>query len=224
MTHGARSNWMLSVACAAALLIAMAGPRIEAAQELPQNLVVHNAPKSVAPIEFEDKGGQARSLGDFRGKVVVLNIWATWCVPCRREMPALDRLQAALGGPDFEVVPVSIDRGGIGAIRKFYADIAIHNLAMYVDTSGQVLREIGAPGLPTTLILNRQGQEVGRILGAAEWDSAAIMQFLRPIIAQRGDTANSSGRTDDVHIAQTNQGAPSALQRAFQWVKALFGK
>jgi thiol-disulfide isomerase/thioredoxin len=120
------------------------------AQDAPSNLVVHKAPKTIASIKFEDEKGQARSLADFKGEVVVFNIWATWCLPCRREMPTLDRLQAALAGPDFEVVPVSIDRGGIDAIRKFYADTGVWNLAMYVDTSGQVLRELGAIGLPTT--------------------------------------------------------------------------
>lgn len=219
-----RSSWLFSAACVVALFSAISGAHAESGYEVPQNFVVHAVPKPVAAIKFEDAGGQSRSLDDFKGKVVVLNIWATWCVPCRREMPTLDRLQAALGGPDFEVVPVSIDRGGIDTIRKFYADIGVHNLAMYVDTSGQVLRQIGAMGLPTTLIVNREGEELDRIMGPAEWDSAAVLQFLRPIIAQRDDPANSSSRIDEAHVTKTNQGEPSPVQRAFRWVKALFGK
>jgi thiol-disulfide isomerase/thioredoxin len=212
MTLRTRSSWILFVVCVAALPLAVASAQIGAAQESPRNLVIHNAPKPVAPIKFEDEGGQTRSLADFNGKVVVLNIWATWCVPCRREMPTLDRLQAALGGPEFEVIPVSIDRGGIDTIRKFYADIAVHNLAMYVDTSGQALREIGAIGLPTTLIVNRDGEEVGRIVGPAEWDSAEIMQFLRLIIAkQRTTPLTASSQTDPAHVAEiagTKRDAP----------------
>lgn len=224
MTFSRRSNAIFSLAGAAVMLIAFASAWTQAAQGMPQNFVVHNTPKSVASIKFDDEAGHARSLADFKGKVVVLNIWATWCVPCRREMPTLDRLQAALAGPDFEVIPVSIDRGGIDTIRKFYADIAVHRLGMYADTSGNVLHEGGALGLPTTLIINRSGQEVARIVGPAEWDSTEIMQFLRPIIAQPTETISSIAQTDQAHIANTDQGMPGALQRGLQWLKALFGK
>ena len=223
MTFSRRSNAILSLTCAAVMLIALTAADVHAAQ-LPQNFVMHNPPKAVASIRFEDETGQARSLSDFGGKVVVLNIWATWCVPCRREMPTLDRLQAALGGPDFEVVPVSIDRGGIDTIRKFYADISVRSLGMYADTSGDVLREVGALGLPTTLIINSGGQEVARIVGPAEWDSTEIMQFLRPIIAQRIETISGIAQTDQAHIANGHQDAPGALQRGLQWLKALFGR
>jgi len=224
MTIRMRSNAIFSVVCAAALLIAMTNGHIRAAQELPENLVVHNTPKPVAPIKFEDEGGQTRSLTDFKGKIVVLNIWATWCVPCRKEMPTLDRLEAALGGPDFEVVPVSIDLGGIDAVHKFYADIAVHNLAMYVDTSGQVLRQVGAIGLPTTLIVNRSGQEIGRIIGPAEWDTGDIMQFLKLTLAKREETTNNTAQTNQAHAADGDRDAPGVLQRGLQWLKTLVGK
>ena len=224
MRFRTRSSAVISVTCVAALFVAIASARVGAAQEPIENLVVHNAPKPLPPIKFENDAGQGRSLSDFKGKVLVLNIWATWCVPCRREMPTLDRLQARLGGPDFEVVPISIDRGGIDAIRKFYADIAVHSLAMYVDKSGQVLHDLGAVGLPTTLIVNRNGQEFGRVIGPAEWDSATIMQFLNSIVAQRDEAAGGSGGTDP-HIAETNHDdSPDAMQRGLQWLKALFRK
>jgi len=224
MTIRMRSNAILSVACAAVLLGAMTDAHIRAAPELPQNLVLHKTPKPVAPIKFVDQRGQIHNLAEFKGKVVVLNIWATWCVPCRKEMPTLDRLQAALGGPDLEVVPVSIDLGGIDAVRKFYADIAVNNLAMYVDTSGQASRELGAIGLPTTLIVDRGGLEVGRIIGPAEWDSAEIAQYLKTVIATRDDTANSVARADPANVAETNRDAPGVLQRGLDWLRAIFGK
>jgi len=107
--------------------------RIASAQEPPKNFVFVGKPTSVPEITFDDAEGQARKLADFKGKVLLVNIWATWCGPCRKEMPALDRLQAHLGGSDFEVIPVSIDRGGMEAIRKFYSEIGVHNLAMYID-------------------------------------------------------------------------------------------
>jgi len=223
MTGYVRSTSRLAAAYAAALLVVLMNVQIGDAQDLPSNFVVHNSPRPLANIQFEDEGGQPRSLADFKDKVVVLNIWATWCVPCRREMPTLDRLQAALGGPDFQVVPVSIDRGGIDTIRKFYAEIAVQKLGMYVDKSGQVLREIGAIGLPATLIINRSGQEVGRIVGPAEWDSAEIVQFLRPVIGeQAGTQANTSA--DHARVADANRDEPGALQRGFGWLKGFFGK
>ncbi len=97
-------------AALSAVLVAAATWHSATAQEAAKNLVVHDAPKAVSAVSFQNKRGEARSLADFKGKVVLLNIWATWCGPCRKEMPALDRLQAALGSPDFEVVTLSIDR------------------------------------------------------------------------------------------------------------------
>src|SRR6266511_2883996 len=111
------------VAAFSAALVVAAIWHSAAAQEPAKNWVIHDAPKPLAAIQFRDDQGQSRSLADFRGKVVLLNIWATWCVPCRKEMPALDRLNAALGGPDFEVTTLSIDRA-IDAVRKFFADVA----------------------------------------------------------------------------------------------------
>jgi thiol-disulfide isomerase/thioredoxin len=119
------------------------------------------------------------TLGEFRGKVVLLNIWATWCAPCREEMPALDRLQQALGGPDFEVVALSIDSGGMDVVGRFYDEIGIRALAPYVDPSmraGSVLRIVG---VPTTLLLDREGGERWRKTGPEKWDAPDIVAALR---------------------------------------------
>jgi thiol-disulfide isomerase/thioredoxin len=174
----------------AAAMVVLTTPQFAIGQEPPKNFVMHDAPKPVAAIKFDDAQGQSRNLADFKGKVVLLNIWATWCVPCRKEMPALDRLQAALGGPDFEVVALSIDRGGMDAERKFFADIGIGNLAMYLDSSGQALRQLGAVGLPMTLLIERDGREIGRLIGSAEWDSPKMVEFVRCVVA-RSDAARS---------------------------------
>src|SRR5216683_1092036 len=201
----------------AAMLFAVASFQFALAQAPPKNFVLHALPKPVAAISFEDGQGRSRSLADFNGKVVVLNIWATWCGPCRAEMPALDRLQVALGGRDFEVAPVSIDRGGIDLVKKFYAEINIRNLPMYVDTSGQAVRSLGAIGVPTTLIINRAGNEVGRITGPAEWDAPEVAEFLKPIIARQNDTAETVGH-DAKSVAEDNDHSSGPLMRGFQWV------
>jgi thiol-disulfide isomerase/thioredoxin len=157
-----------------------------AAEEQARKFIIHDAPKPIAAIRFDDGQGQSRSLADFRVKVVLLNIWATWCVSCRKEMPALDRLQAALGGPDFEVATLSIDRGGMDAVRKFFAEVGINQLRMYLDSSGKAMRELGVVGLPTTLLLDREGREIGRLIGPAEWDAPDMIEFVSCIISNNG--------------------------------------
>ena len=120
--------------------------------------------------------GRPRTIAEFRGKLVLLNLWATWCVPCRKEMPALDRVQASLGGPDFEVVALSLDRKGLPAVQAFYAELGLKALAIYAaDGSGRTAGKISAPGLPTTLLVDAQGNEIGRAVGPREWDSPAAM-------------------------------------------------
>lgn len=223
MMTGLRSRSILAAAASALLLAAVASVRIEVAEDRPGNLVVHSSPRQLTALQFEDEQGQTRSLADLKDKVIVLNIWATWCVPCRREMPALDRLEAQLGGPDFQVVPVSIDRGGIDTIRKFYAETAVQKLPLYVDRSGQVLRAVGAIGLPTTLVINRDGQEVARITGPAEWDSAEIVQFLRPLIAEPRETNSIAGKRESL-VAETGKSASGPLQRGLGWLRALFSR
>ena len=186
-------------------------------QERAKNFVVLDAPRLTPPISFEDGQGKKRSLADFKGKVVVLNLWATWCVPCRREMPALDRLQADLGGPEFAVVPLSIDRHGIEAIYKFYSDVGIRNLPIYLDASGKAIRELGAVGLPTTLILDRAGQEIARVVGPSDWDASVVAEFLKPSSISVQETIRNAE-----HGGASPPVDPGPLTRGFRWLKALF--
>jgi thiol-disulfide isomerase/thioredoxin len=147
--------------------------------QAPAGFAVHESPRPLPDIEFENDQGEALSLADFRGKLVLLNIWATWCAPCRREMPTLERLQAELGGPDFEVVALSLDRKGLSVVQVFYAELGLETLPIYVDASGEAQRALSVLGLPTTLLLDRDGNEIGRLLGPAEWDSPEMVGFFR---------------------------------------------
>jgi thiol-disulfide isomerase/thioredoxin len=142
------------------------------------DLSVFYQPHALPEVRFQDDQGRDLTLGDFRGRVVVLNVWATWCVPCRKEMPTLDRLQARLGGKDFLVVALSIDRKGVEAIRGFYQDVGVENLAMYVDPSGRGSRGLGLPGVPTTLLIDQEGREVARKIGEAEWDGPEMVSLV----------------------------------------------
>ncbi|MBI4273551.1 MAG: TlpA family protein disulfide reductase [Rhizobiales bacterium] len=168
----------------------LAGTQIAAAQQQPKNFVMHETSRSIAAIAFEDGQGQPHSLTDFQGKIVLLNIWATWCGPCRREMPALDRLQAALGGSEFTVVALSIDRAGIEPVRKFYSETGIRNLAIYIDASGKSPRVLNAIGVPTTFLIDREGRELGRVAGPVDWDAPEMVAFISCIIS--GDDAAQS--------------------------------
>ena len=164
-----------------------------------QNFQVHEQPRTIAEVAFVDRAGAPRSLASFAGKFVLLNVWATWCAPCRKEMPALDELQAALGGADFEVVAVSIDRQGLDVVAPFYALLGLKNLAMYVDSSADTQHALHVVGIPTTLLIDRSGREIGRLIGPAEWDSAAMIQFIsdriagKPFVASAGPKGAPGG-------------------------------
>jgi thiol-disulfide isomerase/thioredoxin len=141
--------------------------------------VFRKEPEALPEIKFQDGEGKERTLADWRGKVVLLNLWATWCLPCRKEMPALDRLQQELGSDKFEVVAVSVDRKGIEASRKFLDDTKVGKLALYVDQSTRLISDLKAVGLPATLLIDSQGREIGRLLGPAEWDSEDAKRLIR---------------------------------------------
>jgi len=141
------------------------------------------APKEAAAIAFQDASGQPLDLGAFRGKVVLLNLWATWCAPCVTEMPALDRLQGALGAADFEVLALSLDRAGAEKAKAFLAQLGIGKLGFYIDPSMKAARALGAQGLPVSILIDRQGREIGRLTGPAEWDAPEAQALIKAAIA-----------------------------------------
>ncbi len=145
-------------------------------------LVVHDAPKSRVEDAFADIDGKKMTLSDFGGKVIVLNFWATWCPPCRAEMPSIDRLSADMAGQDVTVLALSTDRGSIARVRSFFKDVGIKNLPVIQDKRSRVARSSAVIGLPVTLILDREGREIARLQGEAEWDSDAVKTILGQII------------------------------------------
>ena len=146
--------------------------------------------RAMPELNFLDASSTPRTIGDFRGKVVLLNIWATWCVPCRKEMPALDRLQQRLGGADFDVVALSIDNGGPAVVQRFYDEIGVRALQIYVDPASEVTTKLRTLGVPTTLLLDGDGQELWRKTGPAEWDAEYIVTLLRSRIAEPASSFN----------------------------------
>lgn len=158
---------------------------ISALRAEPTVMPLHDHPRSIPKIEFKDGDGLAHTLEDWRGRVVLLNIWATWCPPCRHEMPTLDRLQDHLGDERFEVIALSIDRAGVAPVKDFFAGIGVQHLRIYIDETGASSRTLGAFGLPTTLLIGPEGRELGRFVGPAEWDTPDMIEFLKSILVSR---------------------------------------
>jgi thiol-disulfide isomerase/thioredoxin len=155
-------------------------------------LAVAQTPFRVPDLTFKDAQGRDQTLADWRGRTVLLNLWATWCVPCRTEMPALDALQAKLGGANFEVVAVNIDTRGPEKPHAFVKDVGIGHLAYYSDQSAMVFEKLKtagkAFGMPTTLIIDRSGCEIGTMAGPAEWASDDGVKLVGAAISD-GSTA-----------------------------------
>ncbi len=142
--------------------------------------------RPVPPTPFVDAAGAAVSLSDFRGSVVLLNFWATWCAPCVREMPALDRLQAALGGEAFTVLVVSIDRGGAKVAAPFLKRLGVTRLRTHLDPKSKLARAFAIAGLPTSILIDGAGREVGRVQGPAEWDAPEARELIRHFMPAPG--------------------------------------
>lgn len=145
-------------------------------------MVWASAPQPLPELAFETLDGRPARLSDLAGKVVVLNFWATWCTPCREEMPSLDRLQAAFDPAEVVVLALSVDRAGAERVRAFLEEIGVARLAVYRDPTAATSRAVRLPGLPGTLLVDRQGREVGRLLGIAQWDGAEAIAAVRRVL------------------------------------------
>ena len=141
-----------------------------------KKLILTEPPAALPEAILTDANDGEVPLSNWKGKWLVLNFWATWCAPCRREMPSLDRLQAAM--PGIAVLPVATGRNDPEAIARFYADAAITTLPTLRDPKSALSRQLGVFGLPVTLIVNPEGQEVARLIGGAEWDSPEAIALL----------------------------------------------
>jgi thiol-disulfide isomerase/thioredoxin len=152
----------------------------------PEGAALSNYMPEKAPLPdagFENGKGEKLTLKAFQGRTVLLNLWATWCAPCREEMPSLDRLEAQYGGPGFVVVAVSMDRNGIDLARNFLAETKIRHLALYADPSSKMMFALKAFGLPTTLLISPQGEIVGRFVGPVNWDETDPRRIIEAALA-----------------------------------------
>ncbi|MFN3209201.1 MAG: TlpA family protein disulfide reductase [Roseovarius sp.] len=147
-----------------------------------KKLVVHSEAKPVPAEAFKSEGGGDLTLADFEGKITLVNFWATWCAPCRHEMPMLSDLQDQLGGDDFEVVTIASGRNAPAAMKKFFDEIGVDNLPLHADPKMGLSRQMGVLGLPVTVILDREGREIARLQGDADWSSDSAKAILQALI------------------------------------------
>ena len=149
---------------------------------------VPDQPVRLPDLAFADKDGKPRTLADFRGRTVLLNLWATWCVPCRKEMPALDALQGKLGGERFEAVAINIDTRNLDKPKAWLEEVGIRRLGYYADPSAKVCQDLKtagkAFGMPTTLLIDAQGCELGVLAGPAEWASDDALRLIETALGK----------------------------------------
>jgi thiol-disulfide isomerase/thioredoxin len=140
-------------------------------------------PRPVPQVAFTDLTGKAVTLGDFAGKLVLVNLWATWCAPCREEMPSLERLQTRLGDK-ITILAISEDIGGGKAVAPFIAKLGLNRVKTYLDPKNAVGQALKVDGLPTSFLVDRRGWVLGRVEGGAEWDSPKMLAVIEPLLVQ----------------------------------------
>lgn len=148
-----------------------------------RKLDVHAEPQQLPGETFTDPDGNAYTLADYAGKIVLVNFWATWCAPCREEMPDLDALNADMAGEDFEVVTIASGRNSLSGIRAFFEEEQIETLPILLDPQGQLSRRAGVLGLPVSILMNREGREIARLQGGAHWNDAPAREIIAAAIA-----------------------------------------
>lgn len=148
-----------------------------------KKLVLHSEPQPVSTVSFVDGDGAPRDLSEFKGRYVLLNFWATWCAPCRKEMPTISALQTDFQGPKFEVVTIATGRNPLPALRKFFEEVNITNLPVFRDPTQKLARDMAVLGLPISVILDPDGNEIARLRGDADWNSDSARAIISSLIA-----------------------------------------
>lgn len=151
-----------------------------------RKLVFHSAGRPVGHITYLNKAGETQELSSSNGKIRVVNYWATWCAPCRHEKPSLDGLQAQLGGTDFEVIAIATGRNPAAKIKQFNEEVGIKHLATNLDPKSQSARSMAVLGLPVSVVLDRDGNEIARLQGGADWSSPSAVAIMKRLIAASG--------------------------------------
>lgn len=182
-------TWFGTVALV--LLLALSAAAADAGKLKLGEFIPVSPPQPAPEVAFTDAEGRPTSIADFAGTPTLVNLWATWCQPCLREMPSLQRLQAKLAGR-LTVAAVSEDRAGAKLVNPFVAEQKLQDLKIYLDPKGDVARAFDVRGLPTSIVLDRAGRVVGKVEGPAEWDSDTMIRVLGPLLDDAGAAARNA--------------------------------
>ena len=178
------------------LLVAGANPALAGTADIAglregdmKKLVIHDAPQAASDVTFErEDDGEAMSLADYEGKVVLVNFWATWCAPCRKEMPQLNALQKEFGGDDFQVLTIATGRNSEEGIKRFFEEAGVDSLPRHQDPKQALASQMGIFGLPITVIMDPEGREIARLRGDADWSSDSAKAIVQALIAGKADS------------------------------------
>lgn len=189
-------KWTVAAASIFLLVAPTLGAADEGEADMPDRtklgeFVPSTQPRPAPAISLADTSGHSVELSELQGKLVIVNLWATWCGPCLREMPSLERLQSRLG-ERVAVLAVSEDRGGNKSVEPFIAKLGLKSVKIYIDPKSEVGHAFGVRGLPTSFLIDREGKVLGRVEGAAEWDSPKILGVLEPLLSGGGVVKASS--------------------------------
>ena len=143
-----------------------------------KNIVIHKAPKTYDNVIFLDKKDQKININEYRGNLLVLNFWATWCEPCKEEMPSLDRLQQKYDKQDFQILAISVDRGPKKKSVNFFNEYEIQNIDLFFDDKNNIPREVRAAGLPFSFFIDQEGNQIAKFIGPTEWDSNYFQDYI----------------------------------------------
>lgn len=177
---------VLYTALALVANVAIAGSALEELREGDMmKLAIHEEPMAVSAEPFNGPGGEV-TLADFEGKVLLVNFWATWCAPCREEMPSIAALGEAFQAEDFAVVTIATGRNPAPAIASFLAEVGLEEMPVYTDPKQQLARDMGVMGLPVTILMDREGREVARLVGGADWSSESAHALIAALIGEEG--------------------------------------
>ena len=189
---------------------------VNAPEKFPLREIPKNPPKAV----FYDADGNSVRFTDFQGKIVLINVWSKACAQCIVELPMLDALQKSFGDAKFKIVPLSVGGESAGQLTLFFRQKKLKHIRPYVDSASQAALASGVSGLPTTLLLNEKGEEIGRIRGIAEWTGAPIKAQIRSLIRERLTAKGETGANPDAKDSETAQNAePLNRETVLKWFK-----
>jgi thiol-disulfide isomerase/thioredoxin len=174
----------LLIVAAGFVIVPLLVQRFSSGELRTEMLELEETPRPLPPIEIQDHAGEKLALDRFRGKFVLLNFWATWCAPCKAEMPSLNLLASHIPASDLVILPVSVDAAPIAQVHQYYAALKLDRLGLYADPSMAAMRMLAVVGIPTTLLIDREGREIARLVGPAQWDSPAIVEGLAKIVGR----------------------------------------